>query len=60
MPEAIRIAYGVQIMMTLDMNTGAPNNVLQEKIDKASLTDGESVALWDSVSRSLRPRQDSF
>ncbi|MCA7971889.1 hypothetical protein LGM42_18635 [Burkholderia sp. AU39826] len=42
------------------MNTGAPNNVLQEKIDKASLTDGESVALWDSVSRSLRPRQDSF
>lgn len=47
-------------LVTLDMDTGAPNNMLQEKIDKASLTDGESVALWDAVSRSLRPRQDAF
>ena len=27
---------------------------------KASLTEGEAVALWDAVSRTLRPRPNAF
>ncbi|WP_338641114.1 T6SS immunity protein Tli4 family protein [Burkholderia pyrrocinia] len=47
-------------LLTLDMDTGAPNRVLQDKIDKASLTEAEAIAVWDAVSRSLRPRPNAF
>lgn len=47
-------------LLTLDMDTGAPNRVLQGKIDKASLTGAETIAVWDAVSRSLRLRPNAF
>jgi hypothetical protein len=47
-------------LVTLDMNTGSLNNVQREHIDKASLSEGEVVGLWDAVSRTLRPRPNGF
>jgi hypothetical protein len=47
-------------LITLDMDTGSENNVLRGPIEKASLTEGEAVALWDAVSRTLRPRSNGF
>jgi Tle cognate immunity protein 4 C-terminal domain/Tle cognate immunity protein 4 N-terminal domain len=46
--------------VNLTMSTGEGNRVLQDKIDRASLTESEAVALWDAVSRSLRPRPNGF
>lgn len=47
-------------LLTLDMDTGSESNVLGEKIDKTSLSEAEAVALWDAVSRTLRPRPNGF
>jgi len=44
----------------LNMYTGSQNNVMQDRIEKASLNDVEAITLWDAVSRSLRPRVDGF
>ena len=46
--------------VNLTMSTGEGNRVLQSKIDKASLTESEAAALWDAVSRTLRPRPNGF
>ena len=43
--------------ITLDMDNGVfPANVPKDQINHASLTEGEAVALWDAVSRSIRAR----
>ena len=47
-------------LVTLDMDTGSVNSVQRDHIDKASMTEGEAVALWDAVSKTLRPRQNGF
>jgi hypothetical protein len=48
--------------LSLDLTTGG-QVMLQGKLvklDKASLTTGEAVALWDTVSRTLRPRPNGY
>ena len=47
-------------LVTLDMDTGSNSKLLLDRVEKASLTEGEAVALWDAVSRTLRPRQNGF
>ncbi len=47
-------------LVILELDTGSVNHLLQDHIEKASLTEGEAVALWDVVSRTLRPRPNSF
>lgn len=47
-------------LVILDMDTATTNNVQQADISRASLTEGEAVALWDAVSKTLRPRQNGF
>ena len=47
-------------LVTLDMDTGSNSYLQRDSIEKASLTEGEAVALWDAVSRTLRPRPNSF
>ena len=45
----------------LQLDVGSPNRVLQtSRLEKASLTEGEAVGLWDAVSRTLRPRPNGF
>ncbi len=47
--------------VSLDMKTASPNNLMsQHEIEKASLNEPEALALWDVVSRSLRPRPNGF
>jgi len=47
--------------LLLDMMNGYPNSLAQsDEIEKASLTEGEAIALWDAVSRTLRPRPNAF
>ncbi|WP_175786882.1 T6SS immunity protein Tli4 family protein [Burkholderia anthina] len=47
--------------IVLDMETASPNFLAEaDTITQSSLTEGESVALWDAVSRSLRPRPNAF
>ncbi|WP_155835139.1 T6SS immunity protein Tli4 family protein [Herbaspirillum sp. RV1423] len=44
-------------LLILDMDNGAfPQDVPRDEIIKASLTEGEAVALWDAVSRTIRVR----
>jgi len=43
----------------LDMETADPLPDDRE-IERASLTDGEALAVWDAVSRTLRPRPNAF
>ncbi|WP_158903686.1 T6SS immunity protein Tli4 family protein [Burkholderia sp. L27(2015)] len=47
-------------LVGLDMNTGSNSKLLPGSIEKASLTEGEAIALWDAVSRTLRPRPNGF
>jgi hypothetical protein len=48
-------------LVGLDMHNGWGNRALDTpSIEKASLTEDESVALWDAVSRTLRPRPNGF
>ena len=45
----------------LQMDVGSPNRILQAShLEKASLTEGEAVSLWDAISRTLRPRPNAF
>ncbi|SAL33090.1 T6SS immunity protein Tli4 family protein [Caballeronia humi] len=46
--------------LVLDMGNGSINTFARNGIQKASLTDGEAIALWDTVSRTLRPRPNGF
>jgi len=44
-------------LMILEMDNGVfPSNILEAERTKASLTEGEAVALWDAVSRTIRVR----
>jgi hypothetical protein len=48
-------------LITLELDVGAPNRMIKTyQISSASLTEGESIALWDKVSRTLRPRPNGF
>jgi hypothetical protein len=47
--------------IVLDMETASPNFLAKTgTIKQSSLTAGESVALWDTVIRTLRPRPNGF
>ncbi|MFP3501405.1 T6SS immunity protein Tli4 family protein [Burkholderia sp. SIMBA_062] len=47
--------------IVLDMETASPNFLTEaDTIKQSSLTEGESVALWDEVIRTLRPRPNGF
>ncbi|MGS1003326.1 T6SS immunity protein Tli4 family protein [Burkholderia glumae] len=47
--------------IVFDMLTASPNFMAEaDTIKQSSLTEGEAVALWDAVSRSLRPRPNAF
>ncbi|WP_454766748.1 T6SS immunity protein Tli4 family protein [Cupriavidus campinensis] len=45
--------------IALDMETGNPL-AYDQTIERASLTEAEALALWDAVSRTLRPRPNGF
>ncbi|MEX3842091.1 T6SS immunity protein Tli4 family protein [Paraburkholderia sp. BR10882] len=47
-------------LLTLDFQTGSPNAFTDSPVDAASMSEGEAVALWDVISRSLRPRPNGF
>ncbi|MBB1634271.1 hypothetical protein A9975_25870 [Cupriavidus sp. UME77] len=55
-----RIGSAQTPLVTLELDTGSYNKVLRDPIEKASLTEGEAVAFWDVVSRTLRPRPNGF
>ncbi|WP_224788927.1 T6SS immunity protein Tli4 family protein [Pandoraea terrae] len=47
--------------LLLDFRNGYPNYLAEsDSIKQASLTEGEAVALWDVISRTLRPRPHGF
>ncbi|MCO5397761.1 T6SS immunity protein Tli4 family protein [Ralstonia soli] len=47
--------------IVLDMTSGYSTFLVEgDAIPKASLSDPEAVALWDAVSRTLRPRPNAF
>ena len=47
--------------IVLDMETASPNFLAErDTIKQSSLTEGESVALWDTVIQTLRPRPNGF
>ncbi|TDV08395.1 hypothetical protein C7406_12926 [Paraburkholderia caballeronis] len=48
--------------LSLDLTTGGQVQIQNQyvKLDKPSLTPGEAVALWDTVSRTLRPRPNGY
>jgi hypothetical protein len=48
--------------LSMDLTTGGQVQIQDRyiKLDKASLTTGETVALWDAVSRTVRPRPNGF
>ncbi len=47
--------------IALELDVGAPNKLLNlHELDRVSLTEGESIALWDKVTRTLRPRPNAF
>jgi hypothetical protein len=47
-------------LLTLDLQTGSTNAFMQDQITAASMSESEAVALWDIVSRTLRPRPNGF
>ncbi|WP_183035310.1 T6SS immunity protein Tli4 family protein [Cupriavidus sp. UME77] len=55
-----RIGSAQTPLVILKLDTGSHNKVLRDPIEKASLTEGEAVAFWDVVSRTLRPRPNGF
>ncbi|MGS1032288.1 T6SS immunity protein Tli4 family protein [Burkholderia glumae] len=46
--------------LVLDMDNGNFNSFTADSLKKASLTESEAIALWDVVSRTLRPRPNAF
>ncbi len=59
--EANSMTGGAQSpLLTLDLYTGSPNAFMQDRITAASMSEGEAIALWDVVSRTLRPRPNAF
>jgi hypothetical protein len=46
--------------LVLDMDNGDFNSFTADSLAKASLTESEAIALWDIVSRTLRPRPNAF
>ncbi|WP_158904514.1 T6SS immunity protein Tli4 family protein [Burkholderia sp. L27(2015)] len=46
--------------LTLNMDNGGLRLRGEDSPEKASLTEAEAVALWDAVSRTLRPRPNGF
>lgn len=45
----------------LDMDTASPNTLIEaHQIKQSSLSEAEAVAIWDKVSRTLRPRPNAF
>lgn len=48
--------------LSMDLTTGGQVQIREQyiKLDQASLTTGEAVALWDAVSRTLRPRPNAY
>jgi hypothetical protein len=44
----------------LDLYTGSPNAFMQDRIKAASVSESEALAIWDIVSRTLRPRPNGF
>ena len=47
-------------LLTLHLDSGSSNAFMQDEIEAASMSEAEAVALWDSVSRTLRPRPNAF
>lgn len=47
-------------LVVLDLSTGSPNLFMKGGIQTTSLTESEAIALWDIVSRTLRPRPNGF
>ncbi|KVU67591.1 hypothetical protein WK73_25640 [Burkholderia ubonensis] len=47
-------------LLMLDLDAGSTNAFMQDHIESASMSEGEAVALWDAVSRTLRPRPNAF
>ncbi|MCR1769728.1 T6SS immunity protein Tli4 family protein [Burkholderia glumae] len=47
-------------LLTLDLDAGSTNAFMQDRITAASMSEGEAIALWDVVSRTLRPRPNAF
>lgn len=49
-------------LIGVEMHNGwpAPDGLPAQKLEKASLTESEAIALWDTVSRTLRPRPNGF
>jgi hypothetical protein len=59
--EANSMTSGAQSpLLTMDLNTGSPNAFMHDRLKAASMSEGEAVALWDVVSRTLRPRPNAF
>ena len=57
-----KIGSAATPLVRLDMDNGGrlPRIDGDRQLTQASLTEGEAVALWDAVSRSLRPRPNAF
>jgi hypothetical protein len=56
-----RIGSPQSPLVNLVLDVGAPNLLFKaHEISSASLTEGESVALWDKVMPTLRPRPNGF
>lgn len=59
--EANAITSGAHSpLLTLDLDSGSPNAFMRERIQAASMSESEAVALWDVISRTLRPRPNGF
>lgn len=47
--------------IAMDLNTASPNSLIEsDQIKESSLSEAEAVAIWDKVSRTLRPRPNAF
>lgn len=47
-------------LLILNMSTGSPNGFMSNEIKAASMSEAEAIALWDAISRTLRPRPNAF
>ena len=48
-------------LITLVQDVGAPNKLLElYSLERVSLTEADSIALWDKITRTLRPRPNAF
>ncbi len=46
--------------LVFEMNNGGVNNFTGYGLKRASLTESEAIAVWDVISRTLRPRPNGF